>query len=208
MDFSKVRSNWWSGNCYHFEQLNAIISSTDVNAYAYILHDKCKKEDGSNELKKPHYHFLLQFTQTQRGSWFKAYNSDDMGIVFFEQCRAPLNAFNYLIHDTPTARKQNKHLYDPSERMSTIDSFETEEKIDENAELYDDLIDLLDGKITWHDLIKKKPKRLHMIANIKVGYDMLFFERHGRRYFEPNYPKPPPRDLRRLSPKEAEDLPW
>ena len=178
MDYSKIRATWWSGTCYHIEQLNAIISSTDIKAFAYILHDK-DKQDNSNELKKPHYHFLVLFYQSQRGAWFKAFASDDMGFVFYQPCYAPQGAYDYLIHDTPTARKQKKHLYDPTLRTSTIETFETEDKIDENLELYEDLLELLNNKITWHELIRKKPKRIHMIANIKVAYDMLYFETYG-----------------------------
>ena len=99
MDYSKILSTWWSGTCYHLEQLNAIITSPDIKNYAYILHDKDKQENG--ELKKPHYHFLVQFARTQRGSWFKAFNTDDMGIVFYERSTIPESAYNYLIHDTP-----------------------------------------------------------------------------------------------------------
>jgi len=159
------------------------------------LHDKDKQEN-SKDLKKPHYHFLVQFCQIQRGSWFKAFATDDMGLVFVQACYAPKGAFDYLIHDTPTARKQKKHLYDKSEVTSTIDSFESEDKLDENAELYNDLIALLYNKITWHDLIKKKPKRIHMIANIKVAFDMMFFETYGYRYFERHTYNPPRTDLR------------
>jgi len=183
MDYSKIRATWWSGTCYHLEQLNEIISSTDIRTYAHILHDKDNQEN-SSELKKPHYHFLVQFYQSQRGAWFKAFATDDMGLVFVQPCYAPQGAYDYLIHDTPTARKQKKHLYDPSERTSTIDNFTSDDKPDESAELYNDLIDLLDNKITWHELIQKKPKRIHMIANIKVAYDCLYFERHGTRYFD------------------------
>ena len=204
MDYTKIMATWWSGNCYHLEQLNAIISSTDVKSYAYILHDKCKKED-SDELKKPHYHYLIQLTRNQRGSWFKQFASEDMGIVFAKPVKCAESAYNYLIHDTATARKQGKHLYDPTERTSTIDTFDNEDKKeDEHLELYIDLIELVHGKITWRDLIQKKPKRIHMIANIKVAYDMIFFETHGYRYYDkhpyqpyrpdprlPRHPKPP-----------------
>ncbi|MDR0697349.1 MAG: replication protein [Christensenellaceae bacterium] len=173
------------------EQLTHIISSTDIKSYAYILHDKDKDDNG--ELKKPHYHFLIQFNKNQRGAWFKQFSTDDMGIVFVQTCHDPLSAFSYLIHDTPTAKKQKKYLYAPTERISTIDTFETEDKPDENTELYNDLIDLLNNKITWHELIRKKPKRIHMIANIKVAYDMLYFEAYGHRFFDFNshYRKPP-----------------
>jgi hypothetical protein len=160
MDLSKIRSTWWSGNCYHKEQLDLIISSTDIKAYSYILHDKDIDDNG--EPKKPHFHFLVQFYTNQRGSWFKQFNTDDMGIVFIQTCYNPKSAFDYQIHDTPTARKQGKYLYDPTERISTIENFETEEKPDENTELFNDLMELLYNKTTWREFIQKKPKRIHM----------------------------------------------
>jgi hypothetical protein len=179
MEFYKQRSTWWSGNCYHKEQLDAILGSPDVRAYAYILHDKCKNEKGEN--LKPHFHFLLQFTQTQRGSWFKAFTSEDMGIVFIEPTRSPIDAFNYLIHDTEKCKKEGKHLYDQSERISTIEDFKAEEREDEHIGLFNDIIELLDDKILWFDLLQRKPKRIHMIANIKVAYDLLKTERYTQR---------------------------
>ena len=199
MDFSKKFATWWSGTCYHVEQLNAIIKSNDVRTYAYILHDKDRQEN-SLELKKPHYHFLVQLQRNQRGAWFKSFATDDMGLVFAQPCYIPKGAYDYLIHDTPTARKQGKYLYDPTERISTIDSLEPDDKTDENAELYADLVDLLDNKITWHDLIRKKPKRIHMIANIKVAYDLLHFEAHGTRIFD--------RPMRPMPKVENGGLPW
>ncbi len=180
MNYSKIKAVWWSGTCYHKEQLDLILSNTDIKNYAYILHDKDKQPEGG-ELKKPHYHFLVQLHHQQRGSWFKAFGSDDMGIVFAQPCFAPQGAFDYLIHDTPHAKKQGKYLYAPEERISTIESLDAPDKAepDENAELYADLCELLEDKITWHEMIKRKPKRIHMIANIKCAHDLLFEERYG-----------------------------
>jgi hypothetical protein len=225
MDYNKITATWWSGNCYHIEQLNAIISSTDIKAYAYILHDKDKVDtkDPNNELKKPHYHFLIQFTKNQRGSWFKQFNTDDMGIVFIQTCHDPQSAFNYLIHDTPTAHKQCKYPYDPSERISTIENFETVEKPDENIELFNDIMEMLYNKMTWREFIQKKPKRIHMITNIRVAFETIFFETYGHRYCEifPKFNKhelppkinsvkqelPPPKIEIVPLPKDTE-LPW
>lgn len=176
MDYSRILSTWWSGTCYHKEQLDMIISSSDVHRYAYILHDK-DKQANSNELKKPHYHFLVQFSRTQRGAWFKAFATDDMGLVFYERCTIPESAYNYLIHDTPTCKKQGKHLYDTSERVTTIDTFDTpEQEKDEHAELLNDIYSLVNKEITWGELIKRKPKRVHMISNIKTAYELLLRE--------------------------------
>ncbi|GHU98391.1 hypothetical protein FACS1894211_02060 [Clostridia bacterium] len=107
-----------------------------------------------------------------------------MGIVFAQPCFTPKSAFDYLIHDTPTARKQNKYLYDKNERTSTVDDLTSDDKLDENAELWADFNDLLDNKLSWYDFVQKKPKRIHMIGNISRTYDMLFYERYGRRYFD------------------------
>jgi len=133
MDYSKQYATWWSGNCYHLDQLDAIINSTDVKAYAHILHDKCPKDDGTGELKKPHYHYLVQLTRNQRGSWFKQFASEDMGIVFAKPVKCPQSAYDYLIHDTDKCRKQGKVLYDPSSRTSTIDNFDAGDKEKKNS---------------------------------------------------------------------------
>ena len=196
MDYTKIFATWWSGNCYHLEQLNEIISSTDVKCFAYILHDKCKQEN--NELKKPHYHFLIQLQRNQRGSWFKQFAAEDMGIVFAKPCSFPKSAFDYLIHNTEACRKEKKFLYDPSERVSTIEDFTGDTKESEHDELCKDLFDLLDRKITWHDLIRKKPKRIHMISNISKAHDLLSQERHGSR----------DNSMRPVTPQEAQDMPW
>lgn len=137
MDYSKIKATWWSGNCYHIEQLKHIISSTDIKAYAYILHDKDKQES-SEELKKPHYHLLVQFYTNQRGSWFKQFASDDMGTVLAQPCYHPRGAFNYLTHHTPTAIKQGKHLYDDSEVTSTIENLDegSDDKKQTNTEKF------------------------------------------------------------------------
>ena len=172
MDYSKILSRWWSGTCYHLEQLNAIITAQDIRHYAYILHDKDKQENG--EIKKPHYHFLVHFEHNQRGAWFKAFSTDDMGLVFFERCTIPKSAYDYLIHDTPACKKQGKHLYDPSERISTVESLDPAEKDeDEHAALYTDIMAIVNKEISWGEFIKRKPKRIHMISNIKTAHDLI-----------------------------------
>jgi len=197
-----------------------MIKSPDMKSYAYILHDKCKKED-SDELKKPHYHFMAQFYTNQRGSWFKAFATDDMGIVFIEPTRDPERAFAYLIHDTDACKKANKHLYDPSERISTIDDFTGDTKENEHEELLFDITELSERKISWYEFMKRKPKRIHMIGNIKTAVELISNERNGYNYNapppfaprptpSPPRPQPPPQrhEMRVLSPDECKDLPW
>ena len=123
------------------EQLNAIITSTDVKTYAYILHDKCLDENG--EPKKPHYHFVVRLQRNQRGSWFKQFSTEDLGQVYYKPISFPQGAYDYLIHDTDDCRKKGKRLYDPSERISTIDDFTNDDKKISNTEKF--FIKLHDG---------------------------------------------------------------
>jgi len=176
MNYSKERSRWWSGTCYHKEQLDMIIENTDVRQYAYILHDKDKQDpfNPESELKKPHYHFLVNLIQAQRGSWFRAFASDDMGIVFAKFCRSPEGAYNYLIHDTADCRRKGKHLYDPSERVSCIETvWEDEKQEDEHQVLLDDIKAMHRKEISFEEFIQRKPKRIHMMGNITKTYDNL-----------------------------------
>jgi len=174
LNYSKERSRWWSGTCYHKEQLDAIIGNSDVKQYAFILHDKDVKEDGSGELKKPHYHYLVNLVTPQRGSWFKPFASDDLGIVFAKPCRSPQGAYDYLIHNTVHCFRLEKYIYDESERISTIESLGEEEKEDdEHQVLLDDIRALKRKEITWDELVQRKPKRIHMMANISNTYEKL-----------------------------------
>ena len=36
-----------------------------------------------------------------------------------------------------------------------------------------DIKQLINKEITWHELIERKPKRIHMIGNIKTAFDLL-----------------------------------
>lgn len=106
--------------------LAAVVDNFDE--WAYALHDQDKKEDGT--LKKPHYHVVFRdITESGDGSpktvgyvasllgiesqWVQP------GIHSLDSDGKPITGrFNgcvkYLIHDTKSARKKNKHLYDRS----------------------------------------------------------------------------------------------
>ncbi|MCL2631317.1 MAG: replication protein [Firmicutes bacterium] len=173
MDYSKQRATWWTGVLYHQTQLTWLVEHSDVKHYAYILHDKDRMKDG--EPKKPHFHFLVQLCTNQRGAWFKQFETDDLGMIFPKPSYSPKGAYDYLIHDTAHARKENKFLYCVTERTSTIEGFDSEEKdeLDENKELLSDIQNLLDGLLTWREFLMRKPKRIHMISNIRIAYDLL-----------------------------------
>ena len=135
MEYSKTLSTWWSGIIYHKEQLDALVSSTDLKTCSYILHDKCFDDNG--EPKKPHYHYVVRFPRNTRGSWFKQFTTDDMGKILFKPVTHPQGAYDYLIHDTDDCRKKNKRPYDPSERIGTITEFDNpDDKKQTNTEKF------------------------------------------------------------------------
>jgi len=219
------KATWWAGVLYHQEQLDALTNNLDIKNYAYILHDKCPQDEDPTKLKKAHWHFLVQFNGQQRGSWFKQFETKEIGTLFRQPVRDPQGAFDYLIHDTAPAKKKNKRQYDPAERISTIESFENDidEKDDENLRHYLDLIELVEGNMTWHQFLYKMPKRLHMISNLHKSFCILWKERHPsyrheldndilRRAMDEAKAQWKDTDLNRgmrvLTPEESEDLPF
>jgi hypothetical protein len=174
------KATWWSAILYHQEQLDAVLNSTDIKDYAYILHDKCPQDENPELLKKPHWHVLVKFRGQQRGSWFKRFETKEIGTVFRQPVGDAQGAYDYLIHDTAPARKKGKRLYDPAERISTIENFDNDlnEKEDENLRHYLDLLELVEGNMTWHQFLYKMPKRLHMVGNFHKSFILLYKERH------------------------------
>jgi hypothetical protein len=79
-----------------------------------------------------------------------------------------------LIHDIPACKKAGKHLYDLSERIGNVENLDAVEcEEDEHAVLLADVMVLVNKEITWSELLKKKPKRIHMVSNIKTAYELL-----------------------------------
>ena len=150
MNYSKQRATWWAGTCYHKEQLDEMISTTDIRGYAWILHDKDTDEKG--ELKKPHYHFLIQLYSKQRGSWFKQFSSDDMGDILHRPSYSPQGAYDYLTHSTNAAIAEGKYIYDNSELHSTLDEFAPDEQ-EKKIELSKLRELILEKKMTPRELI-------------------------------------------------------
>lgn len=187
-DRSKIRSYWWSGVCYHKAQLDAIIEDENIKEYAYILHDKCGV--------KEHYHYLIHMIKMQRGSWFKNFTTEDMGTVKYKDVRSPQGAYDYLIHNTAKAKADGKYQYHESERIGTIKDFHETENIKENEhrELFNDIVLLIENRMTWSDFFKKQPKRIYSSSNIKKAVELMERSKY----------------LIKLTPEQEQlgDLPW
>jgi len=110
------------------------------------------------------------------------------------------------------AKKKKAYLYDPSERISTIDDFTGDARENEHEELLVGITELSERKISWYEFMKRKPKRIHMIGNIKTAVELISNERNGYNYNAPPpfAPRPQPQrhEMRVLSPDESKGLPW
>ena len=85
--------------------------------FAYCVHDKDVLEDGSP--RKEHMHIILAFSNTTTYNHalniFKLLGENAVNTC--QACRDIKNCYDYLIHDTESAKKKNKYLYDAGERI-------------------------------------------------------------------------------------------
>lgn len=93
-----------------------VVNREDVVKWAYILHDKDVKEDGTP--KNPHYHVYLKFKDSRQvkyiAQWF------GLAENFIHRIRSnERNALSYLCHHTDTAT--DKYQYDPCEVKASFD---------------------------------------------------------------------------------------
>lgn len=115
--------------------------------YAYCVHDK--DLDNDKDERKKHLHLIVVFpnTTTYKHALSVFEELSAAGKSCLNKIEAVINIrskFNYLIHDTETCRKENKYLYDKSERIVgnnfDIGSYEqvsAQEKLDKAQELAD-----------------------------------------------------------------------
>lgn len=99
--------------------------------YSYCVHDKDLDLDG--DCRKEHVHIILVFnnTTTYKHALYSFRQLNAPGHEAFNTCQPILSIrgmYDYIIHNTETAKKAGKHQYDPSERISgnnfDIGSFE------------------------------------------------------------------------------------
>lgn len=104
------------------EQLLSVLTDKEsqISAFAYILHDKDVKSDGT--LKEPHFHLCLLLnnghTFSQMEKWFSGF-LDDKGKpvnTLLEKLKSPLGAFQYLTHNTEDSK--NKYQYNTEDIVS------------------------------------------------------------------------------------------
>ena len=110
--------------------------------YAYCIHDK--DFDDVDDERKVHVHLIIVFpnTTTYKSAFsvFSKLNaSGRVSVNFIERVINIRQKFEYLIHNTDTCKKKNKHLYDIKERIIgncfDIGSFEQVSAAEKNAML-------------------------------------------------------------------------
>jgi len=89
--------------------------------YAYCIHNADR--DSKSEHRKDHVHIIIVFpnTTTYRNAMTVFSKLSAEGRSALNKCEPVTSIrhmYDYLIHDTETARKQKKELYDPGERIT------------------------------------------------------------------------------------------
>ena len=111
-------SKYISGICYDEEGLSNFVKDNNsvVDEFAYILHDRDVKEDGTP--KDPHYHFLFVLRRSRRLSDIQSVMKKTLqGNVLLQPCRSVSDSYGYLTHEND----DNKAQYDESSIVSSAD---------------------------------------------------------------------------------------
>lgn len=111
-------SKYISGICYDQEGLSNFVKDNNsvVDEYAYILHDRDVKADGT--LKDPHYHFLFVLRRSRRLSDIQSCMKKTLqGNVLLQPCRSVSDSYGYLTHENDDSKAQ----YDESSIVSSAD---------------------------------------------------------------------------------------
>ena len=89
--------------------------------YSYCIHDKDLENDGDD--RKVHVHIIIVFpnTTTKKHAFNVFDLLSDVGKKALSDCKAVVSirgSYDYLIHDTDTAKKAGKYLYPRECRIS------------------------------------------------------------------------------------------
>lgn len=111
-------SKYISGICYDPEGLANFVKDKNsvVDEYAYILHDRDVKEDGTP--KEPHYHFLFVLRRSRRLSDIQSCMKKTLqGTIMLQPCHSVSDTYGYLTHED----EKEKVKYEESDIVSSAD---------------------------------------------------------------------------------------
>ena len=112
-------SKYLSGICYDGEGLANFVKDNNsvVSEYAYILHDRDVKDDGTS--KEPHFHFLFVLNRSRRLADIQSCMKKTLlGNVMLQSCHSLSASYGYLTHENEVS----KVAYDESSIVSSADS--------------------------------------------------------------------------------------
>lgn len=125
-------ARYWVGICYPENMIDDwkdVIGDYLEYPYAYCVHDKDhlgtykpKRKKDDQRQRKLHVHVFLAFpnttTKKHAENIFNKLSAEGKKCCpGAEAVINPKNKYNYLIHDTETAKKQGKYLYPKEERI-------------------------------------------------------------------------------------------
>lgn len=142
---------------YPTETVRFILDNIDsLVHWAFCLHDRDYDENG--EVKKPHIHLLLYFSDLVTASelccWF---HTTQFKIISRTDVT---NEWNYLIHDSKACRKARKYLYDKSERFTDSEDYWLSRCTgasdnDKIVSMVDDMVLVQRCKLKYRDFVNK-----------------------------------------------------
>lgn len=115
----QTSAKYISGICYDGEGLANFVKDNNsvVDEYAYILHDRDFKDDGTS--KEPHFHFLFVLRRSRRLADIQSCMKKSLqGNVMLQSCHSVSGAYGYLTHEND----DSKVHYDESSIVSSADS--------------------------------------------------------------------------------------
>ena len=111
-------AKYLSGICYDEEGLLNFVKDNNsvVLEYAYILHDRDVKDDGTP--KEPHYHFLFVLNRSRRLADIQSTMKKTLqGNVMLQPCHSVSDSYVYFTHEN----EDSKASYDESSIVSSAD---------------------------------------------------------------------------------------
>lgn len=142
--------NWRLTSYLSESQIRQVLDdhSTQIKAFAYILHNKDVTDKG--ELKTPHYHILLCLHNANSLNallrWFDGFQDDNGNDIntLAKVMNSRTGAFAYLTHNTCASR--DKYQYPDSDIVSyNADFFSSDDEEDNVDSLSCALTDMLAG---------------------------------------------------------------
>lgn len=127
------KSRYFCGICYPENMVDdweESIGDRVEYPYAYCIHNKdhlgaykAKRTKDAERQRKTHVHIILAFNNTTTETVAlellnRLSKPGEKCCSTVEAVRHIRNKYEYLLHNTETARKQKKYLYDPSERKT------------------------------------------------------------------------------------------